>query len=130
MEEKIFGSCPYCGQVCETGIEFDNVERANAYAARHCRCDGAIRARAIEERKMDARDSIDELFGESCAEAHDFEPVESEVLDLLKTVADALIDDRIIGVSLDSVSFGKCKMKLGKDGYAVITRSETKSCQI
>lgn len=66
-------ACPYCGQISIVGGD--------------CDCVGAKRARRIEAQIWQAKQAIDEIFGEQ-AEQDGKKPIAEENIAILKTVAE------------------------------------------
>lgn len=109
IEDEI--TCPYCGQIRLT--EGD------------CKCDGAIRARRIQERIQNAGETIEELFGEECKK-DGYTPIPEDNIETLNAVAVQIVNYKLHAASFVLSSGTKAKITRSKGGSIKIERTETK----
>lgn len=103
-------ACPYCGQISITGGD--------------CNCEEAKRARRIEARIWQAKQAIDEIFGEQ-AEQDGKKPIVEENIAILKTVAEQIANYKLHSASFVLSSGTRAKLTRGSKGVIKIERTET-----
>ena len=103
-------ACPYCGQISITGGD--------------CNCEGAKRARRIEAQIWQAKQAIDEIFGEQ-AEQDGKKPIVEENIAILKTVAEQIANYKLHSASFVLSSGTRAKLTRGSKGVIKIARTET-----
>ncbi len=104
-------ACRYCGQISLTGNE--------------CQCDGARRARKIQDQIERATEAIDNTFGDNCIEAG-FLPVPQENIDLMYTAAVQIATYKVHAITITLSSGTRAKLSRGSKGVIKVERSETK----
>lgn len=103
-------ACPYCGQISLTGGE--------------CNCTGARRAQKIKAQKRQAKQAIEEIFGEQ-AEQNGKKPIAEENIVILKTVAEQIANYKLHSASFVLSSGTRAKLTRGSKGVIKIERTET-----
>lgn len=103
-------ACPYCGQISIAGGD--------------CDCVGAKRARRIEVQIRQAKQAIDEIFGE-LAEQDGKKPIAEENIAILKTVAEQIANYKLHSASFVLSSGTRAKLTRGSKGVIKIERTET-----
>lgn len=103
-------TCPYCGQISIVGGD--------------CDCAGAKRARRIEVQIWQAKQAIDEIFGEQ-AEQDGKKPIAEENIAILKTVAEQIANYKLHSASFVLSSGTRAKLTRGSKGVIKIERTET-----
>lgn len=104
-------ACPYCGQVRIT--EGD------------CNCDGARRARRIQERIQNAGETIEELFGEECKK-DGYTPIPEDNIETLNAAVVQIVNYKLHAASFVLSSGTRAKITRSKGGSIKIERTETK----
>lgn len=104
-------TCPYCGQVRIT--EGD------------CNCDGARRARRIQERIQNAGETIEELFGEECKK-DGYTPIPEDNIETLNAAVVQIVNYKLHAASFVLSSGTRAKITRSKGGSIKIERTETK----
>lgn len=104
-------ACPYCGQVRIT--EGD------------CNCDGAKRARRIQERIQNAGETIEELFGEECKK-DGYTPIPEDNIETLNAAVVQIVNYKLHAASFVLSSGTRAKITRSKGGSIKIERTETK----
>ena len=113
MNTEIFEetACPFCGQVRLGGGD--------------CDCDGAKRARKIEDQIKRAADTIDDLFGESCKE-RGYKPLPEKEIGTLNVLAELIANYKMHQAMLSIAGGIRAKLSHGAKGAIKVARSETK----
>ena len=131
-EPPHYGACRYCGQA-QSVYACANDAEAEEYATRHCRCSEAIayqdKRAAIARRAStlaEARENIDDLFGEGALDRGD-DAVKDDVLDILCTAAEMVYDGKIAVHQMSLTLRIKSKISLNKKGNLEIERKDAKS---
>lgn len=104
-------ACPYCGQVRIT--EGD------------CNCDGARRARRIQERIQNAGETIEELFSEECKK-DGYTPIPEDNIETLNAAVVQIVNYKLHAASFVLSSGTRAKITRSKGGSIKIERTETK----
>lgn len=104
-------ACPYCGQVRIT--EGD------------CNCDGAKRARRIQERIQNAGETIEELFGEECKK-DGYTPIPEDNIETLNAAVVQIVNYKLHAALFVLSSGTRAKITRSKGGSIKIERTETK----
>ena len=104
-------ACPFCGQVRLGGGD--------------CDCDGAKRARKIEDQIKRAADTIDDLFGESCKE-RGYKPLPEKEIGTLNVLAELIANYKMHQAMLSFAGGIRAKLSHGTKGAIKVERSETK----
>ena len=120
------GACRYCGQMQEVGPHPSQVA-ADETASEVCNCPTARIERRITEQTEDARDRVQRLFGEECAELG-FKPIEATgPVQLLGEVVEQIARGLISSASINIRGQCKAKLCLTTKGKIKVSRSETRS---
>lgn len=109
MNENV---CKYCGQIIIGGAE--------------CSCGGARLDKKIQMQKLNARNAINDLFGEGCI-AEGYEPLGDEDIEFLKSIAERVAERKVNSVSLIIAGNVRAKFSRGAKGKVKIERSEARS---
>ena len=104
-------ACPFCGQIRLGGGD--------------CDCDGAKRARKIEDQIKRAADTIDDLFGESCKE-RGYKPLPEKEIGTLNVLAELIVNYKMHQAMLSFAGGIRAKLSHGAKGAIKVERSETK----
>lgn len=120
-------ACPHCGQL--VACKLYPGESAEAAAERECDCAGARTARERRKRIQNSRELLHDLFGDPCGEIYGMQPVDSEVLETLKSVAVLIIDGKLGSISMDIPRAGKATIRLGRKGGICAKRSQTRAIE-
>lgn len=103
-------TCEYCGQVVADGI---------------CDCPEARRQAKIADQIARAKDAVEELFGEKCAD-NGYSPVSDESKEIMFAAVDLIANRKIYAMSIGLPSSVKASIKLGSAGTIKVERSDTK----
>lgn len=122
MAVGIMAECPYCGQVISATLQ--DGETSTEAAIRLCDCVSARMHKRRMERLEQAKDTLQDTFGEEADEKYGLKAVSEEVMDLLQTLTRMLVDDKIVSVTVQCADNCKAKLAVGGKGEIKITRSE------
>lgn len=116
------GACRYCGQIAQIeGMPQWDEDTTNEAAAELCDCIQAKIYTKKKRQKENAREAIDKQFGQQ-AEENETEP---PVIELLETVADMVVEDRISSATIDIGDGLKAKISITSKGYIKVERTKT-----
>ena len=108
-------TCMFCGQAV-LGAE------TVAEATENCYCNGAENARKIKKAVIEAKDCVNELFGEPCKD-RGMIPLSAAIIEALYSVCDLYLGENI--TTFTATIAGICTIKISRSGNSIkVSRAE------
>lgn len=116
------GACSFCGQMgqIETLIPWDQ-EKVNEAVTELCDCYGAKEYARKKGQKERACKAIEGQFGQQA----DTEEADEPIRNLLKHIAELIVEERLDSASLDIGNGLKAKLSITSKGYIKVERQKT-----
>ena len=115
-------ACPHCGQIVT--VKLRPGELPESAAERVCDCPEAKRIRRREERLLQANQTIEDTFGAEGTEKYGLKEQPEGTLELLRRLAQMLVDDQIVSATVQCADSCKAKLAIGAKGEIKITSTE------
>lgn len=112
------GACRFCGQnvIVENGAEMTEPQLEEA-ATMHCGCEKALEYQESANRRMVAKQRVNELFGEDAGEYQQPEAVKTIILNVVDAVCDKKMKAAVVTIRTGL----RCRiMKMAKDKIKVV----------
>lgn len=120
-------ACPHCGQLISGRML--RGETPDEAAERLCSCSDAKLARERRRRRNESRRLINELFGEECREAWAVDPLPEGAVGILMNGAEAIIEGKIGGMTIDIPRVCKATIKKGGKGEVRVKRTQSSTIE-
>lgn len=122
-ESAITGACRFCGQTRQVaGCE--SQEQADELATKQCRCEDSLQIGKRDQTLRDAREDIEDLFGDAAGERGEL-TVPKELRDYLYNLSVYAYDQELRSIDITITQGFKAKISVTDKGKLTIQRYDS-----